>query len=279
LSKSTKLFTGREVDEMQSDEIRKITGSYLVATDADGVIWNTVDECFYVAYPIFQKIEGNISNETDRLQTKFREGRFLAKNGEDFFIILKLIKDNPDVDFYKVTLDNLNELREILKDRLEGFAQSFYQERKKLQTENPDAWLSLQTSYPGVPEQLSLLKADFLDLVICTTKDSDSINLLLKKEGQSYPVLGRDFSTHKPDQMKKLRESYSITSDRILFIDDLLENLLPVKEEGVHVFMAKWGYNNRKEQKKAEKLGIPLLDINNIHSQLSDYCVRISGKN
>jgi phosphoglycolate phosphatase-like HAD superfamily hydrolase len=261
---------------MPNNEVLKITGKFLVATDADGVIWDTVDECFHFAYSVFKKMEGEISADPGYLRDKFREGRFLAKNGDDFYIILYLIKNNPDIDFNVIKLKDLVELREKLKDKLEIFAPGFYGERRKLQTEDPEKWLSLQTSYPGVPEQLPLIKANFLDLVICTTKDTQSINMLLEKERQAHLVLGREFSTNKPEQMRRLAEIYSIPPDRILFIDDLLENLLPVRKEGTHVFMAKWGYNNQLERKKAGNLAIPLLEMDKICSQLSDYCIKIS---
>jgi phosphoglycolate phosphatase-like HAD superfamily hydrolase len=261
---------------MDNRDTLEITKKFIVATDADGVIWNTVDECFHIAYPVFKRMKGEIPVDETFLTDRFRKGRFLAKNGEDFFIILHLLKTDPGIDFSRLDFKDINKLRIELKNELDEFGPAFYQEREKLQEENPEGWLSLQNPYPGVLEQLPEIRTNFLDLVICTTKDTKSINMLLEDAGQSYTVYGREFSTFKPDQMKRISEVYSVSPARILFIDDLLENLIPVKQEGVNTFLADWGYNNPGEYAKAEESGIIILKQEKITDQLAGYCLRKS---
>ncbi len=241
---------------------------YIAAFDFDGVIWNSVDECFFLADKVFREMGEELLGDYRSLRNKFREGRYLAKTGDDFYITLKMIQKNPATDFEKVTYEEYYSYRETFSTQLKIFAVKFYDLRRKIQQEDPEKWLSLQGPFEGILKQLPLVKEKFKDLVICSTKDRESIRLLLFRHGLEFTIFGREDSTHKSDQIKALSEKLETPPNKIIFIDDLVENLKHVTEMGCIGVLAEWGYNNPKVWKEAKEKGFFLLTKENITGQL-----------
>jgi len=103
------------------------------------------------------------------------------------------------------------------------------------------------------------LSGAFREVVVCTTKNEAAIRALLEEAGLQLPVLAKEFSTDKRDQMAFLAATRNVEPGQILFVDDLLRNLEPVGEMGVRVALAGWGYNTAAEQRRALELGIQVL--------------------
>jgi phosphoglycolate phosphatase-like HAD superfamily hydrolase len=245
---------------------------FLVVFDFDGVIWDTVDECFHVGYRTFGKIKKKIPGNPEQIKRAFRSGRFLARTGDDFFIILHLINENPEIDFENLPFEEFIAHRKKLKDEISLFSREFYTERSRLQKENSDVWLQMQGPFPGVLEQLPDIKENFQNLVICSAKDRASIDILLKLHDQKHEVYGREISTHKPDQIINLSRKENIPTERMIFLDDLLENLQHVQVLGVKTAMADWGYSNERQRQAALNAGIPIISRHNLKDALSKLC-------
>lgn len=241
---------------------------YIAAFDFDGVIWNSVDECFYLGWEVFREMGEDLSGDYRSNLAKFREGRFLAKTGEDFYITLKMMQKNPAIDFEKVTYEVYYSFRETFSAQMKIFAVKFYNLRRKMQQEDPEKWLSLQGPFDGILGQLPLIQENFRDLVICSTKDRESIRLLLFRHGLEFTIFGREDSTHKSDQIKALSEKLETPTNKIIFIDDLVENLKHVTEMGCIGVLAEWGYNNPKVWEEAKENSFFLLTKENITGQL-----------
>jgi len=254
---------------------------FLLAFDFDGVVWNSVDECFFVGYPVFRKKDGEIDGSEAALLKKFREGRYLAKTGDDFYIIFHIIQENPNIDFGEVSFEEFRGLREKHPVEMLDFADSFYNERKRMKEEELSKWLYWQEPYKPVLEQLPGLKEQFFDLAICSTKDEASIRMLLERHGQNYSVYGREHSKFKPDQMIALSREKGIALEKIIFIDDLPENLRHVEKIGAMPVLADWGYNNPGGREEARKLGFPIISMKDIAGQVKQIIeekqVRSSG--
>lgn len=243
---------------------------YITAFDFDGVIWNSVDECFYVGREVFREMGEDLPGDARGVLRKFREGRYLVKTGDDFYITFKMIQNNPDVEFDKVSYDEFYACRDTFSVAMKTFAVKFYNLRKKMQEEDPEKWLSLQGPFDGIMKQLPHIQENFRDLVVCSTKDRDSIRLLLFRHGLKFTIFGREDSTHKSDQIKALSEKFNTPTDKIIFIDDLVENLKHVTEMGCIGVMADWGYNNPAVHKEAQENGFYLITGENITGQLID---------
>jgi len=241
---------------------------YIVALDFDGVIWESIDECFHIAYKIFREMEGDIPADLSDLSTKFRQGRYLAKTGDDFYLLFYMMKEDLSIDFDKTTFDKFYIYRERLSKEMKEFSRGFYEERWRMQKEDFHTWLSWQGPYLDVMKQLPLLKDEFLDLAICSAKDENTIKMLMARYNRSYPVYGREYSKYKPDLIKAVAREKQIEPSKIIFIDDLMENLRHVRSTGCICVMANWGYNNEKERNKARNKGFPIIGRKNILGQL-----------
>jgi phosphoglycolate phosphatase-like HAD superfamily hydrolase len=119
-------------------------------------------------------------------------------------------------------------------------------------------------------EQLPVIRERFGDLAVCSTKDKATIELILDNYGQKYSVYGREHSKYKPDQINDLAAEKKVNPNRIIFIDDLIENLQHVKTTGAICVMTRWGYNNPAEWKRAADLGFKLISMDDIAGQLEE---------
>ncbi|MCE1245914.1 MAG: hypothetical protein LWY06_04655 [Firmicutes bacterium] len=249
-------------------ENSNMTNNYVAAFDFDGVVWDSVDECFHTGRRFFDSLRDLDPQIEEKIKKKFRQGRYLAKNGDDFFINFRLIEENPLIDFNKITFGQYYSFREIWKEEITDFAVKFYNERAKLQKDEPELWASWQRPMPGIMEQLPLVKERFKDVAVCSTKDKATIELLFEKYGQKYSVYGREHSKYKPDQINSLSLEKNTPPDKIIFIDDLIENLQQVQTTGAICVLTKWGYNNEAQWQKGKELGFHLIGPENIADQL-----------
>lgn len=254
-----------------------ITKDFIIALDFDGVLWDSVDEACYTGYRAYKILEGDIKAEYKLLKEQFRKGRFFVKAANDCFIIFYLLKQNPGIDFLNFPGDKFYSLRDKLREKTELFTEIFYKERYMLQNEDFNNWLSMQKAYDEVNKEFPLIKESFLDTIICSTKDEETIIKVLKHTGLSCKVYGRGNSLKKSDILINISEEKNVSPERIILVDDILENLIEVKKAGINAMMAEWGYNNKKEQKKAQKYHIPILKKKNILKQLSSFCEDINS--
>ncbi len=239
----------------------------LLALDFDGVIWDSIQECFYVSQLAYNQLFGSITKNTGQLQRKFYQGRYLAKSGKDFYILLKLIDEYPDIDFSKMDFQKFFSYRTRYRQEVEQFTTRFYQIRNGLMNNQFDFWMTLHHPYPGIIPQIEKLQQKF-PLVICSAKDKESIEVLLKQYELEFEIFSREITIYKPELMKRISQKKDVKLNQIFFIDDIMENLTAVREIGVNTFMAKWGYNNEIEQNKAMAQGIPLLELDSFAVQI-----------
>ncbi len=243
---------------------------YIAAFDFDGVIWDSVNECYHLARMVFESQGRLLNRPSEELSRQFRAGRYLVKSGEDFYIIMHLLYEGVDLSSDKFDYNTFANLRNELATEMKRFALDFYALRHRLQDDNFEEWASLQSPFLQVVDQVPRIKETFRDMVICTTKDQTSVSRLLLSRGINLPVLGRELSTHKPDQIQHLCRNYNTTPEMILFVDDLLENLAPVRNTGAQVAMASWGYNTPLMRQQALNMGIPLLQKENLLARLKN---------
>lgn len=226
----------------------------LLALDFDGVIWDSAGECFEIAMRTWEALHGQRPpvDEGD-----FRRARWLVRVGGEFEAVLAGLSEGRDLgsgtgeQFARLAADRVGQgLR---------FEREFYAQRRRARELDRAAWLALQRPYPEVLGELPALTRAFREVVICTTKDEASVRELLATVPLELPILGKEFSLDKRDQMNHLASARGVPLEGIVFVDDLLHNLEPVASLGVRVALAGWGYNPPSERRRAQALGIPVL--------------------
>lgn len=231
-----------------------------LALDFDGVFWDSVGECYATARRAWHELHGEALPECERA---FRSGRWLARVGSDFAVLLRLAAAHPEGDLSQFPRAEWEERKRTCPDG-QRFEQAFYRLREEARTQDFSSWAALQGPYPGFVAELPALRDAFGDPAIATTKDAASVEALLAPLGLSLIVLGREFSTDKRLQIGRLCDSWGVAPDQIWFVDDLLDNLRPVQETGARVALAAWGYNTPDERQEAEREGIPVLELGGV---------------
>lgn len=240
-----------------------MTTPRVLALDFDGVIWDSAGECFETGWRAYKELFGSdMSGETNR--AKFLAGRPLARTGHDFFLILRLLEGQPDLDLSTYSPAEFLTLRQQWAEEAAQFNTLFYQLRSKYRDEDFDAWASWQGAYPDMVRLLDRWQDRFTGVAIATTKDAASAHALLQSVGRDWPIFGKEFSVDKSLQIAGIAEQFKVEPSEILFIDDLLENLEQVAPTGAQTAMAEWGYNTDELKREARALGYTVLDINGL---------------
>lgn len=237
----------------------------ILALDFDGVIWDSVGECFVVARRTYQHLYGLPVADLERT---FRSGRWLVNTGGDFLLVLQLASADPDGDLTTFPRERFEQLRVERKDEVETFAKEFYALREKLRDGHWAEWASYQHAYPNFLEQLKQVIPMFSELVVCTTKDTRSAAMLLESVGLKPEIWGREHGVDKHAQIEDLCRRRGVQGSDVVFLDDLIQNLDSVRPTGARCGLAAWGYNTPDERRRAAAAGYPVLDVFDVGRQL-----------
>lgn len=232
----------------------------ILALDFDGVIWDSVGECFVMARRAYQNLYGLPCAD---LEAAFRRGRWLVRTGGDFLLILQLAMADPEGDLGEFSPQRFDELRQQHLAECQSFVEEFYALRALSRDQHWQEWVSYQQPYPVFLKQLEVLRDQglFQKMVICTTKDAQSARMLLQSAGLELPIYGRESALHKGEQIGKLCQEYGVKPQQIFFLDDLIENLEQVRPTGARCALAAWGYNTRAERERARHMGYPVIEV------------------
>ena len=240
---------------------------WILALDFDGVVWDSVDECFATAVTTYKNL---FHEDCSGLEAPFRKGRWLVRGGWDFMTVLNMARENPDRDWDAVAKDYFSGRRDQEPHGKE-FEAEFYRVRAEQQHDSPSAWAASQKPYEGFVAQLPALREAFREVVLTTTKDEKSAHMLLATAGIKMSVWGREHGTQKGAQITDLCSQRSLAPNKVVFIDDLMDNLEQVSPTGAHGFLAGWGYNTERERERARSAGYRVLEQENILQQLESW--------
>lgn len=257
----------------------------ILAFDFDGVLCNSIHDSIMTAVNTYlqcltshnlplkkylkpQKVI-NFEKENPVFVKQFSHLIPLGNFAIDYFVILKIIDEKI---YDKITTqEDFDNLRaSISKKKLTEYNTIFYKYRQSLQQNNPEAWAELLPTYPGIPEAVRKLSNYFIP-AIATSKDINSVNILLKKYKLSDlfdpdNILDKNYAETKRDHIIKFKKSHNLDYHNIFFIDDKVSHLIKVKDLNVRSFLALWGFNTEREQKSAVKHGISLLNLDEIQT-------------
>ncbi|MFH1454422.1 MAG: hypothetical protein ABIH00_10675 [Armatimonadota bacterium] len=239
----------------------------ILALDFDGVLWDSAQENWVTGYITYFKYSDKLAC-TRKNNKKFLQGRYLARSGEDFYYLFRMLDENPDIDFRKITPEKWKEYKKKHEIAAEPFVREFYKTRKCLLQYDHKGWAMHQQPYPGIINDIKGLEKYFKHIYITSAKDTPSIKKLIKSRRIKFKVIGREHSTHKHEQLKYLKDKHGIKYENIYFIDDCMENLTPLLNTKVNIFLAGWGYNSAEDKIEAKKLGIPVVNLKDLTQKI-----------
>ena len=241
----------------------------VVAFDFDGVIGDSVKECFVQATRAFAEMGSKVkrNRQTERL---FREGRPLITKVEHLFTITKMIQENPKVDFGRMTQAQFNATHTQNTQKAAEFAKRFYKQREMMKTSAPKRWIALQGAFPKIAKFISKIQRKN-DVFIATTKDKKSTMELLASYGIKIPeshILSRDFSKDKKVQIQEIAKRAGVTPKEIVLVEDAVKQLRDVRTLGTRGVLVHWGYSTRAQRRSAKREGIPVIKKANVFGRI-----------
>lgn len=244
--------------------------SKVLALDFDGVIWDSAGECFQVGWRAYQELTGEVLSDRT-FERGFIRGRPLARTGHDFYILLKLMHDDPERDLAQMTLEEFGHERGVHAEMAAKFDRIFYLLRAHFRDTEPEQWASWQQPYPELLKVMDEWESSFQGVALATTKDTDSAGFLMKTTGRQWPVFGKEFSEHKADQIEGISQHFHVETEHILFVDDIMENLDQVRPTRARCVMADWGYNLPESRQEAVEHGYQVVSLEGLPNLFREF--------
>ena len=203
--------------------------------DFDGVICNSFQECFYIAYRVvFKKDFKNFKIFYNKFYKKIIAYNTYVVRGIDFCKIFILIKKKKEAKNLNFQINN-------------DYKKRFYEERAKFRRENFKKWVRLNPFYKEI---VSIFKKNKTkDFFIISNKDYKSIKVLLKYNKVKIP-LKNIFSKELFRSKKQILNRFS-KNNQIYFFDDQITNLIKIKNDNIKKFLI---LNSKKKYKNINKI-------------------------
>ncbi len=203
--------------------------------DFDGVICNSYQECFYIAYRVvFQNSFKNFKIFYHKNHKKILFYNTFVVKGIDFCKIFILLKNKKKIKNLNFQIDN-------------DYKKKFYEERAKFRKENFNKWIKLNLFYKEIVSVFRNNKKK--NFFILSNKDFESIKILLKHNKVNIPlknIYSRELFKSKSQILNKFSKNY-----QVYFFDDQIENLIKADNDNIKKFLI---LNKEKKYKNISKI-------------------------
>ena len=215
--------------------------STLLVLDFDGVICDSVEECFVSSWEARFRLRGGTGPVPEPPAgglAAFARMRPFVRNGEDFLVILESSERGiaaSDQGAFDALAAGIG--AGVLRD----FKARFYVARERLLAEERDRWLRMNRVFPHARAALLAALAADLPLAILSTKRSPFILEILSANGVAFPAGAVHHTTGpKVPVVRELLAASGCAS--AVFIDDQVDYLLGLDDPRIDGRLATWGY-------------------------------------
>lgn len=233
----------------------------VVAFDVDGTIGDTAHECYIQTVKAWPDVGGK-TKHSPKVEKQFLEARPLITKREHFFTVMRLIDENPNINFNNLTQARMN--AEFAKDvgQAKLFSERYILHRNEMIRTDPVRWARLNKSFPKIAEFIKRVRRNN-EVYIATTKDRKSTIELLARYGiriSQDHVLAVDFSKDKREQLKEISKRSGVPLHKIVLVEDSIEQIKAARSIGAKAVLYKRGYSTLAQKKEAKKSRVPLVD-------------------
>lgn len=218
--------------------------------DFDGVICDSVIECFVVSWIAYQRHVRSEKRTSIPISffNAFRTYRPFIRTGEDYIVIHDIMEKGLRLRNQK---DFDTQITDTGKSRMKAFRGWFYGVRSELLENEPERWFSLNPLFAGIRPVMEHLSS-INEAWIVSTKKELFIKKVLDFNNIDWPVeriqtIGSDkhiFISEKMDQHGASKGYY---------IEDQIDHLRKVSDIRIVLLLAEWGYI-KKDWKISEEI-------------------------
>jgi len=246
--------------------------------DFDGVISNSIDECYLVSNLTF---EGKSILSEDNLslygfgvnRMVFNNYRYLVGPANEYFFLLKSLYDHQKDPSVSV-LDRFKKYKNEEYEESMVFVQEFFRTRNRIKQEFLSSWLKLNPLYAEMKEILTkCIDRSENHCFIASTKDEDSIYSILQDNKVRFKrdnILGKEHGADKKVLLKTILEKTGDRPSDTYFFDDNHNHLSRVYGLGIHLFLASWGYCSSDSKELVKEIKASPITINDLNHLISD---------
>ena len=228
----------------------------MFVTDFDGVVCDSVVECFLVTHNAYGKLRNPsfkrvLDIETIPLakQEEFRRLRVYLKGAEDFVPLLMSMEQNRSI----TSQEAFNSFKEAHKEQLPEFIAAFYAERDFLFQNEKELWLSLNPLFEHVGEAFKE-RSSFENLRVLTTKRQLDAYEIFKFQGIDFPKEQILYvkADDKPQRLPELLEKNQADFSESVYIEDQVDFLVASSKRNIGSFLTDWGYVSPEQRDVAQ---------------------------
>jgi hypothetical protein len=205
--------------------------------DFDGVICDSIDECFVSSWVAYHDLTGNRATAVPlTYYRRFRALRPYIRTGADYVLIHRLLETGVDIGDQSEFDAHLEAAGEAVHAR---YHEAFYRARSTLLETDREYWTRLNRIYAGVHEWLP--RIDALSFVVTTKEVSFAVEILAAAgsnwDQRKIYCSGKQ---RKIPFIRRIMDQWGI--DRAVFIDDQIDHLVHEVDDAIDVYLAAWGY-------------------------------------
>lgn len=245
----------------------------IYAFDFDGVLAENHKELPYFVKAAWEKTTKKKFTAKANDIIKFRPW---TNNAAELYGLVRLLDKGAKIEKIRI-----KDIAAAEKKNSARFAENFYAERRRMQNEERKKWLEFYRKFDFASDVFNQL-ATSGKVYIVTSKDKRTVSNLARHFGLKIKddrILAREISFDKMHHMDIIRETENVGYGDIVFIDDAIDHLRPLKEKGVRVILASWGYVTKDDLIDAKKLGIDIATKKNFRKMISTEYFDVIDKN
>ncbi len=232
-------------------------------SDFDGVVCDSVIECFVAAYNAYGKLRNSSFQRVLNIETipleereEFRRLRVYLKGAEDFTPLLMTMEQNLNI----TSQEAFNSFKETQKEQLPESVAAFYAERDFLLQHEKELWLSLNPLFEQVGQAFKQ-RDSFENLRVLTTKRQQDAYEIFQYQGIAFPKEQILYAKadDKSQRLPELLESNQADFHESVYVEDQVDFLVASKKRNIGSFLTDWGYVSHEQRKLARQNDIPII--------------------
>ncbi len=251
----------------------------ILAVDYDGVIGDSALKSLFISHNAYCRYFGSrvksnfggklftfdnweeMKRKYKREMDYYRQLRSYVEFSSDFFVIIKIIEEQIQINNQQEFIDYRNQL----KFDYQFFQAKFFEERDRWQKKDFEKWFSLSPVFKRVVQGIQKFLREGQKVVIATSNRRESIYPEFQPKYIGFTItlkdiFDKDFGQHKSEHMQAIAKRYGAKLNELYFVDDQLSYLMGTNVLGVNVFLAGWGYCTEKHKEEAKKEGITVIE-------------------
>jgi len=217
-----------------------MTETALLVLDFDGVICDSIEECFLMSWIAYHSLYLGRPQDwpPQGVLRDFAALRPFIRTGEDFVLIQEMLANGESVrdqsGFDEALLRAGKEKREL-------FRRLAYEARTGLLEKDRDAWLAMNRLYPHVKDALLRMRS-FPRFAVLSTKKPQFIVEILRYHGVELPEDRILESVHEPKLAATEKLRAQSRCDRAYLVEDQVDAIKGNANPRVEGQLATWGY-------------------------------------